>query len=152
MSEQKTVTNENINIMKKNTFILAGAMALMASPALGAMPHGAPVSGDGDTPQQLTVDGKTVNRTVSEIRLDGNNAVLRFTDGGTLEVDMQTVCITLNYDDATGISTLRLNGRNGDVKVYDLKGRRVSESQVENKSLSDGVYIVDGKKVNYKKK
>ena len=138
--------------MKKITFILAVAMALTASPALGAIPHGAPVRGDGDTPQQLTVDGKTVNRIVSEIRLDGNNAVLRFIDGGTLEVDMQTVSLSLHFDDATGISSFRLNGRNGDVKVYDLKGRRVSESQIENKSLPDGVYIVDGKKVNYKKK
>ena len=131
--------------MKKNILILVGMMALVALPMEAA-------DSDDGTTQELTVKGQPVTRTVSEIRLDGNNAILRFTDGGTMEVDMQTVSLTLSYRDATGIPTLRLHGADGDVKVYDLQGRRVSERQLENKSLPDGVYIVDGQKVSYKKK
>ena len=139
--------------MKKNLMI-AGMMVLAASPVFGASSIDAADSDDkkSSATQELTVNGQPIARTVSEIRLDGNNAILHFTDGGTMEVDMQTVTISLAYNDATGISTLRLLGADGDVKVYDLQGRRVSERQLENKSLPDGVYIVDGKKVSYKKK
>lgn len=137
--------------MKKSILIIVGMMTLVALPTLGASPMDAADSDDGTT-QELTVKGQPVARTVSEIRLDGNNAILRFTDGGTMEVDMQTVSLTLSYSDATGIPTLRLHGADGDVKVYDLQGRRVSERQLENMSLPDGVYIVDGQKVSYKKR
>lgn len=138
--------------MKKNILIIAGMMILAASPVFGASPVGAVDNDDKDgATQELTVDGQTVARTVSEIRLDGNNAILHFTDGGTMEVDMQTVTISLSYNNATGIPTLRLEGADG-TRVYDLQGRRVSERQLENKSLPDGVYIVNGKKVSYKRK
>lgn len=132
--------------------MIAGMMALITSPVFGASPVDAADGDDkGGATQELTVDGQTVARIVSEIRLDGNNAILQFTDGGTMEVDMQTVSISLSYNDATGIPTLRLEGADG-TRVYDLQGRRVSERQLESKSLPDGVYIVDGKKVSYKKK
>ena len=136
----------------KKILMIAGMMVLAASPVFGVSPVDAADSDDkGGATQELTVDGQTVTRTVSEIRLDGNNAILQFTDGGTMEVDMQTVSISLSYNDATDIPTLRLEGADG-TRVYDLQGRRVSERQLENKSLPDGVYIVDGKKVSYKKK
>lgn len=136
----------------KKFLMMAVMMFLAASLVFGASPIDAADSDDkGSATQELTVDGQTVARTVSEIRLDGNNAILQFTDGGTMEVDMQTVSISLSYNDATGIPTLRLEGADG-TRVYDLQGRRVSERQLESKSLPDGVYIVDGKKVSYKKK
>lgn len=136
----------------KKILMIAGMMVLAASPVFGASPVDAADSDDkGGATQEVTVDGQTVARTVSEIRLDGNNAILHFTDGGTMEVDMQTVSISLSYNDATGIPTLRIEGADG-TRVYDLQGRRVSERQLESKSLPDGVYIVDGKKVSYKKK
>ena len=136
----------------KKILMIAGMMVLAASPVFGASPIDAADCDDkGGATQEVTVDGQTVARTVSEIRLDGNNAILQFTDGGTMEVDMQTVSISLSYNDATGIPTLRLEGADG-TRVYDLQGRRVSERQLESKSLPDGVYIVDGKKVSYKKK
>lgn len=132
--------------------MMAVMMFLAASLVFGASPMDAADSDDkGGVTQEVTVDGQTVARTVSEIRLDGNNAILQFTDGGTMEVDMQTVSISLSYNDATGIPTLRLEGADG-TRVYDLQGRRVSERQLQDKSLPDGVYIVDGKKVSYKKK
>lgn len=132
--------------------MMAVMMFLAASLVFGASPMDAADSDDkGGATQEVTVDGQTVARTVSEIRLDGNNAILQFTDGGTMEVDMQTVSISLSYNDATGIPTLRLEGADG-TRVYDLQGRRVSERQLQDKSLPDGVYIVDGKKVSYKKK
>lgn len=138
--------------MKKMILIIAGMMVLAASPVFGASPVAVADNDDKDgATQQLTVDGQTVARTVSEIRLDGNNAILQFTDGGTMEVDMQTVTISLSYNNATGIPTLRLEGADG-TRVYDLQGRRVSERELENKSLPDGVYIVNGKKVSYKRK
>ena len=138
--------------MKKNILIIAGMMVFAALPVFGASPIDAADNDDKDcATQEVTVDGQTVARTVSEIRLDGNNAILQFTDGGTMEVDMQTVTISLAYNDGTGISTLRLEGADG-TRVYDLQGRRVSERQLENNSLPDGVYIVNGKKVINKRK
>lgn len=136
----------------KKFLMMAVMMFLAASLVFGASPMDAADSDDkGGVTQEVTVDGQTVARTVSEIRLDGNNAILQFTDGSTMEVDMQTVSISLSYNDATGIPTLRLEGADG-TRVYDLQGRRVSERQLQDKSLPDGVYIVDGKKVSYKKK
>lgn len=138
--------------MKKNILIIVGMMVLAALPVFGASPVDAADNDDkDDATQEVIVDGQTVARIVSEIRLDGNNAILQFTDGGTMEVDMQTVTISLAYNDATGISTLRLEGADG-TRVYDLQGRRVSERQLENNSLPDGVYIVNGKKVINKRK
>ena len=124
----------------KYTFLLA-SMLLMAAPAFGATPD------DDDkeaTQQTVTVNQETIDRTVSEIRLDGNNAVLLFTDGTTLTADMRLVTLTMSYDDATGVSSLHLTDKDGNVSIYDLQGRKIANSQ---KPKANGIVIMNGKKV-----
>ena len=59
--------------------------------------------------------------------------------------------ISFTFDDSetTGIgATLNDNGEMiNDNAVYDLQGRRVSESVIQNSKLQNGLYIVNGKKV-----
>ena len=57
--------------------------------------------------------------------------------------------ISMTFGHSTGISaTLNDKGEMiNDNVVYDLQGRRVSESVIRNSALKKGVYIVNGKKV-----
>ena len=119
---------------------MMGAALLMTAPALSATPD----NNDG-TKQTVTVNQETVNGTVSEIRIDGNNAVLLLTDGTTLTADMRLVTVTMSYDQTTNINRLNMTDKDGNVKVFDLQGRRVDSSK-------NGLYIVNGKKVRNKKK
>ena len=127
--------------MKHKHILILGTALLMTAPALSATPDDN--DNDGVT-QTLTVNEETENRIVSEIRLDGNNAVLLFTDGTTLTADMRLVTLTMSYDETTGVSNLNMKDKDGNVKVYDLQGRQV-------KSGKSGLYIVNGKKVVKKK-
>ena len=67
------------------------------------------------------------------------------------EVEEAEARISFIFDnsEATGISaTLNDNGEmTNDNAVYDLQGRRVSESVIQNSKLRKGLYIVNGKKV-----
>ena len=130
--------------MKKNSIILAAL--LLTAPVLGLSMTTAADKDDNDTTQTLTIAGETVERTLSEIRINANNVILLFTDDSQLEVDMKTVSLSMSYDDATGISSLRVDNGDGKTTVYNLQGQPVSKSSQQN-----GVYIVNGKKVNIKK-
>ncbi len=130
--------------MKHNYIFLLASMLLMTVPAFGAMP----VDDDKDATQTVTVNQETIGRTVSEIRLDGNNAVLLFTDGSTLTADMRLVTITMSYSEMTGVSNLHLTDKDGNVSIYDLQGRKVDNSK---KPKTNGIVIVNGKKVVNKK-
>ena len=127
----------------KNILILAAAL-LMTAPAFSATPD----NNDG-AKQTLTVNNKIENRIVSEIRLDGNNAVLLFTDGTTLTADMRLVTLTMSYDEATDISHLNMTDKDGNVKIYDLQGRPVANSK---QLKANSLYIINGKKVRNKQK
>lgn len=130
--------------MKQKNILILGAALLMAAPALSATPD------DNDGARQtLTINEETENRTVSEIKIDGNNAVLLFTDGSTLAVDMRLVTLTMSYDETTGIVEMRNEkgeSRNNGV-WYTLDGRKLSLQPKQK-----GVYIQNGKKVVNKKK
>ena len=128
--------------MKSKNIHILGAALLMTVPAFSATPD----NHDG-AKQTLTINQETIDGTVSEIRIDGNNAVLLFTDGTTMTADMRLVTITMNYNVATDISRLHVTDKDGDVKVYDLQGRRVDSSNLKN-----GIYVVNGQKVTNKKK
>lgn len=130
--------------MKKNSIILAAL--LLTAPVFGLSTATAADNDDNGTTQTLTIAGETVERTVSEIRINANNVILLFTDDSQLEVDMKTVSLSMSYDDATGISSLRVDNGDGKTTVYNLQGQPVSKSSQQN-----GVYIVNGKKVNIKK-
>lgn len=130
--------------MKQKNILILGAALLMAAPALSATPD------DNDGARQtLTINEETENRTVSEIKIDGNNAVLLFTDGSTLAVDMRLVTLTMSYDETTGIVEMKNEkgeSRNNGV-WYTLDGRKLSLQPKQK-----GVYIQNGKKVVNKKK
>lgn len=130
--------------MKKNSVLMAGM--LLVAPVFGLSTTMAAENDDNGTTQTLTVAGETVERIVSEIRINANNAILLFTDGSQMEVDMKTVSLIMAYDDAMGISSLRLESGNGNVTVYNLQGQPVSKD-----SRQKGIYIVNGKKVSIKK-
>ena len=125
--------------MKKNILLLAAGL-LLTAPAFGATPND-----NNGTKQTLTVNDEKVERIVSEIRIDGNNAVLTFTDGTTLTADMRLVTITMSYSDVTGVSSLHMTDKDGNVTIYDLQGRKVTNKE------ANGIYIVNGKKVVNKK-
>ena len=127
----------------KNTLIVAAAL-LLTAPAFGATP----VNDDKNATQTVTVNQETIGRIVSEIRLDGNNAVLTFIDGSTMTADMRLVTLTMSYSETTGVSSLHMTDKDGNVSIYDLQGRKVANSQ---KSKTNGIVIVNGKKVVNKK-
>ena len=112
--------------MKHKNILMMGAALLMTAPALSATPDD---NNDDGVQQTLTVNEETVNATVSEIRIDGNNAVLLFTDGTTLTADMRLVTLTMSYEEATEISRLNMTDKDGNVKVYDLQGRKIESSK-----------------------
>ena len=132
--------------------LILGAALLMTAPAFSATPD----DNDG-AKQTLTVNEETENRIVSEIRLDGNNAVLLFTDGTTLTADMRLVTLTMSYEEATEISRLNMTDKDGNATVYDLQGRKIESSKFSDPrsecgvakkvQSSKGVFIVNGKKV-----
>lgn len=129
--------------MKKNILILAAGL-LLTAPAFGATPD----DNKEGAKQTLTVNDEKVERIVSEIRIDGNNAVLTFTDGTTLTADMRLVTITMSYSDVTGVSSLHMTDKDGNVSIYDLQGRKVANGQ---QPKANGIYIKNGKKVVNKK-
>ena len=126
--------------MKHKNILLLAAALLMTAPAFSATPD------DEDTKQTLTIAGETIERTVSEIRINANNAILMFTDGDTQEVDMKDVNLKLTYNETTGVNNLRLQAPDGKVSIYNLQGQPVSKDK-----QSNGIYIVNGKKVTHKK-
>jgi len=124
--------------MKQISKILLAVLLLMSTAAF--------TYGDDNIRQTLTVDETEVPKTVTEIRFDGNNAILQFSDSSTMTVDMQQVRLCLTYDDETGMASLRIKD-DADTRVYELTGR-----QVNNKNLRNGIYIIDGKKYYNKNK
>ena len=126
--------------MKKNILLLAAGL-LMTAPAFSATPD----DNNEDVKQTLTVNDEKVERIVSEIRIDGNNAVLTFTDGDTMTADMRLVTITMSYSDVTGVSSLHMTDKDGNVTIYDLQGRKVANGQ------KNSIVIKNGKKVVNKK-
>ena len=113
----------------------------MTAPAFGVTPD----DNKEGAKQSLTVNNEKVERIVSEIRIDGNNAVLTFTDGDTMTADMRLVTITMSYSDVTGVSSLHMTDKDGKVSIYDLQGRKVANGQ------KNSIVIKNGKKVVNKK-
>lgn len=129
--------------MKKSIILLTMGL-LLTAPAFSTTPDD-----NKGTGQTLTVNNEKVERIVSEIRLDGNNAILLFTDGSKMTADMRLVTLTMSYNETTGISSLNMKDKDGKVKVYDLQGRRMGDGR---QSTAKGIRIVNGKKVVNKQK
>ena len=123
--------------MKRKNILILGAALLMTAPAMSATPDD---NNDGAR-QTVTVNQKTVNATVCEIRIDGNNAVLLFTDGTTLTADMRLVTITMSYEETTSLTPVPSPKGEGS-EYYTLDGIKVTVTPKQK-----GVYIQNGKKV-----
>ena len=121
--------------MNRKNILMMGAALLMTAPAMSATPDD---NNDG-AKQTVTVNEETVNGTVSEIRIDGNNAVLLFTDGTTLTADMRLVTLTMSYEDATEVKEVK---EVKDNSWYTLDGIKVTIQPKQK-----GIYIQNGKKV-----
>ena len=121
--------------MKSKNILIVAAALLLTAPAFGATP----VNDDKNATQTVTVNQETIGRIVSEIRLDGNNAVLTFIDGSTMTADMRLVTLTMSYSETTGVSSLHMTDKDGNVSIYDLQGRKVTQP-------TKGIYIQSGRK------
>lgn len=133
-------------MMIRKHILILGALLLTAAPVLSATPDD---NNDG-VQQTLTVNKVTVERTVSEIRIDGNNAVLLFTDGSKLTADMRLVTLTMSYDEATGINEVK--GVKGVKEVNDNSYYTLDGIKLTVKPKQKGLYIINGKKVLNKNK
>ncbi|MBR5687555.1 MAG: T9SS type A sorting domain-containing protein [Prevotella sp.] len=112
--------------------------------------------------QRLTINGETVEKAVTQITFDGDQAVLHFADDTTESVDMNSVI--MEFVITTGINTknnafilkgavdgeLNISGLETDrINIYDASGRialstRVSGSDVhiDARHLRSGMYIL----------
>lgn len=97
-----------------------------------------------DNKQTLTIDGSTVDKVVTQITFDGDNAVLTYSDNSTQSADMELVALAFEYDGTSGISAVETEETTVTGKVYNLNGQMVGTTTA---GLSKGVYIVDGKKM-----
>lgn len=98
-----------------------------------------------DNKQTVTINGQTVDKTVSEITFDGDNVTLSYSDGTSATEDMSLVKLAFAYDNTTdGIGQVETAKQTLQGKVFNLNGQLVGSST---EGLAKGVYIVNGKKV-----
>lgn len=93
--------------------------------------------------QTVKIDGRLIEKTVSEITFDGDNVVLQYADNTSDQADMSLVTLSFTYQ-TTGISQVEDIKKALRGKVYNLQGQYVGSSL---QGLSKGVYIINGKKV-----
>ena len=109
--------------------------------------------------QKLTINGQTVEQTVTRITFDGDNVVLHFTGDATQTEDMEAVVLGFDYSPTTAISVLRgtvdnslsLSGVDDGtvVTIYDAQGKTVATTTAREakavlsvSTLKSGVYIL----------
>ncbi len=95
-----------------------------------------------DTKQTVTVNGSTVDKTVSRMTFDGDKVVMTFTDNTAQTEDMEAVTISFLYS-GTGVGKVKADEMK-DKRVFNLNGQYLGKG-VEGRAK--GVYVVDGKKV-----
>lgn len=93
--------------------------------------------------QTVKIDGRVIEKTVSEITFDGDNVVLLYSDNTSDQEDMSLVTLSFTYQ-TTGISQIEDIKKALQGKVYNLQGQYVGSSL---QGLSKGVYIINGQKV-----
>ena len=100
-----------------------------------------------DNKQTVTINGQSVDKTVTEITFIGDNLTLTYSDGTSEESDMSFVKLAFSYDtNPTGINQVETvkQSLQGKGKVFNLNGQLVGTST---EGLAKGIYIVNGKKV-----
>lgn len=96
-----------------------------------------------DSKQTVKIEGRSIEKTISEITFDGDNVVLHYADNTSATEDMSLVTLSFSYT-TTGISQVEGIKKALQGKVYNLQGQCVGSSL---QGLSKGVYIINGKKV-----
>ena len=96
-----------------------------------------------DNKQTVTINGQSVDKTVTEITFNGDNLTLTYSDGTSEESDMSFVKLSFAYI-TTGISNIETSNKVLAGKVFNLNGQLVGTST---QNLNKGIYIVNGKKV-----
>ena len=98
-----------------------------------------------DNKQTVTINGQSVNKTVTEITFNGDNLTLTYSDGTSEESDMSFVKLAFSYDtNSTGINQVETVKQSLHGKVFNLNGQFIGTST---EGLAKGIYIVNGKKV-----
>ena len=109
--------------------------------------------------QQLTINGQTVEKSVTRITFDGDNVVLHFIGGDSQTADMESVILGFEYSPTTAIHTLRGTVGNSlsleglepgtEVSIYDAQGKLVTtttaseaKAVLSTSTLKKGVYML----------
>ena len=87
-----------------------------------------------DNGQVVTVNGKTVAKTVTKMTFDGDNVVLHYADQSSETVDMSNVVIVFPVTDA--VKALSVEPADAPVCYFDLNGRQLKQAPLK------GGYIV----------
>jgi len=96
-----------------------------------------------ETEQTVIINGTEIDKFVSNLTFNGNNVTLQFDDNTSLTEDMSKVCISLSYENTTGITNITSMDNSGKSKVYNLNGQYMGKDA---NALNKGVYIINGKK------
>ena len=97
-----------------------------------------------DDGQTVIIGGQTVEKTVNKITFDGDVITLHFKEGGTQDVDMGDMDVTIAFQlDPSAIGKVEVNAPKSN-KIYNLRGQYMGTNLG---MLPAGPYIVNGKKV-----
>lgn len=125
---------------------------------------------------EIMVNGEAISKSPTQIKINGNNVNVTFTDGSTLSFDMDDIVVNLNAP--TDITTLQnnlftINTAVGDnlvvtgvkagkmLSILSVTGISVyscmtesNETSINISSLASGIYLlnIDGKVVKFIKK
>lgn len=112
-----------------------------------------------DYEQELTINGETVDKVVTSITFDGDNAVLHFADETTEVADMDAVVLTLKGGTQDAIYSLRQEvtdmmtfsglAPDTEIVVFDASGKSVikataaqTQTILQTATLKNGVYML----------
>lgn len=133
--------------MKKILFLISAFMMMMASPIKA------------DTTQTLIINGEVVEKIVTKITFEGDNAVLTFSDETNITEDMGNVILRFSSSPTSikNVEAFQLNnvvGGNLDINglaagakvvIYDTSGKDVittNGSNINVSGLRPGMYIL----------
>ena len=113
--------------------------------------------------QTITINGQIIEKTATELTFDGDNVILRFSDGTSQSADMETVSIVFD-NSTTGIDQIHSFSFNGTVtgnlnisgiepgqtiEVFDVSGKKVLSAKASNENINidisnvkAGVYVL----------
>ena len=133
--------------MKKLLFLFSAALLMLASPIKA------------ETTQTLIINGEPVEKIVTKITFEGDNAVLTFSDETNISEDMGNVILRFSSSPTSikNVEAFQLNNVVGDnldinglaegtkVVIYDASGKDIITtygSNINVNGLRPGIYIL----------